>query len=156
MYASNTYILASLTDSEFERRVDRASVRGTVRRMDLALLRAEQILSQSRGRKIVILLTAGKQGAGGKTLEEAIKPLREIGAHTYVVGIGRGTDGQEISKIVQRPQDKFKIDSIENLPLHVRQIAKKIHEKPGMLLQDVFLASIFQKQLRNDLLFMIY
>ena len=133
MYASNTYTLSDLTDSEFERRVDRASVRGTTRRMDVALERAAQILLRSVGRKIVVLLTAGKQGAVGKSLEEAILPLRDLGAHTYVIAIGKEPDGLEIDKIVQRSQDKLQVDSSERLQRHIRRIAWMIHRKPGIV-----------------------
>ena len=131
MYGSNTYTLSRLSEPEFERRVDRASLRGTTRRMDVALERAAQILSNSVGRKVVVLLTAGKQGSTGKPLEDAILPLRDLGAHTYVVAIGRKPSAQEIAKIIRGPQEKFQVDSYGRLQLNSQRIATSIQKKPS-------------------------
>ena len=135
MYAENPYTIASLGDVYLAERVDRASLlKETPRRIDRALGHAAQILTRSRsdGRKIVVLLTTGKQSPGGKAYSEAIKPLRRIGAQTFLVPIGSEPDVRLLRPIVDSPGDIFQVVRVDSLPLQGRPISKKIRDKPGL------------------------
>ena len=131
MYADNPYTIANFVEQNFNSRVDSAPLLNKPRRMDRALEHAARMLSSRGGRKIVILLTAGRQTQGGKPLGEAIGPLRQMGAQTFVVAIGRDPDSRELSPLVDKSKDVFQVPSPENLPARSRVIAKRIREKPG-------------------------
>ena len=131
MYADNPYPIASFVEQNFNSRVDSAPLLNKPRRMDKALRQAAQLLSSSKGRKIVVLLTAGRQAQGAKPLNEAIEPLRKIDAQTFVVAIGRDADVRELSPVVDRSKDIFQVSSPDTLPSRSAAIAKEIREKPG-------------------------
>ena len=134
IYAENPQTVANFGDPYFEERVDRAALlKEAPRRMDWALERAAQVLTRSgqEGRKIVVLLTTGKQSPGGKALSEAIKPLRQIGAQTFVISIGSTSDVRELYSVVDNPRDIFQVIRKNDLPQQARPISKKIKDKPG-------------------------
>lgn len=141
IYGQRPLTLATFTSSDFNQRVDRASVLRTPRRMDRALEQASRMLSQRgrRGRKIVVLLTAGSQSRDAPSLDEAIKPLKQLGAQVFVVGIGQQIGTRQIRLAVDRPQDIFKVLSHTNLPSKSQPIAVKIRSKTGICLTYLFL-----------------
>ena len=96
--------------------------------MDRALEHATQLLS-SRGRDgpwIVVLLTAGKQAAApdAKPLDQAVQPLKRLGARIYVVAVGRDPDTGELIHIVDRRMDIFLVVSAPELPEKAKSIGK--------------------------------
>ena len=133
MYATNPYTLASFVDPDLTGRLDIAPLLRQPRRMDRALEHAPRLIStlDKDTRKIVILLTAGRQAQGAKPLGEAIKPLRQLGAQTFVVAIGRGPDARKLAPLVDRTNDLFQVPSVGDLQLRSRPIAKHIRDKPG-------------------------
>ena len=134
IYAENPQTVANFGDSNFAERIDRAALlKEAPRRMDRALERAAQVLTRSGrdGRKIVVLLTTGKQSPGGKALSEAIKPLRQIGAQTFVVPIGREPDVRELYSVVHSPRDISQVLRAEDLLPQSRLVSRKIKDKPG-------------------------
>lgn len=78
--------------SNFEATVDRAPFAGGARRIDRSLDKASQIMADARPtvRKIVVLLTSGKQASASvsKTPGEAAIPLLKGGVYSYIVTIG--------------------------------------------------------------------
>ena len=139
IYAENSRILSTFTDPNMVERVERAALVGTPRRMDVALELADRILSGSgkNTRKIAVLLTAGRQAPGGKSLDKAVEPLRRLGAQTFVVAVGRTPDEREISTVVDRPQDIFRVTNFGNIFSQTKPIAKTVRDKPGMKLKEI-------------------
>ena len=133
IYGQRPYTIASFTEPDFNGKVDTASLLRLPRRMDLALEHAARMLSTTEnvGRKIVVLLAAGRQAPGGKDLGEAIKPLLNLGTQTFIVAIGEDPSRQELLPIVHRPQDIFQVPSSSSLLVRVESIARQIREKPG-------------------------
>lgn len=131
MYADNPYTIASFVEQNFKARVDSAPFLNKPRRTDRALQQAAQLLSSSKGRKIVVLFTAGEQAKGARPLEEAIQPLRKIGAQTFVVSVGRGVDNRRLLPVVDRSNDIYRVISPDKLLSLSTVIAKEIREKPG-------------------------
>ena len=134
-YDTFTYVVAGFSQPNFNKRVDDAAFIGMPRRMDKALQQAALQLSRSgrSGRKIVILLTAGKQTAvpGVKPLSEAVKPLQKLGAQTFVVAVGQNADRREVLPVVDSSGDVFLVPVADRLPSQSQPIAKHIHDKPG-------------------------
>ena len=135
LYANNSNIISGFRDPNFNARIHRALLVNTSRRMDQALLMAAQYLMRNgrSGRKIVILLTAGRQAPGGQELDEAVKPLSKLGAQFFVVAIGQEADSQELLTAVERVEDIFQVTLSDRLPSSTRSIAEKIQSKPRKL-----------------------
>ena len=131
MYASNPYTTASFVGPDFHERVDRAPLLGQPRRIDKALEHAARLLSDRSGRKIVVVLTAGRQADWAKPISEAIKPLRKIDAQTFVVVIGSNPDTRELTPAVDRLKDIFRVASPDDLISRSKTMAKHVREKPG-------------------------
>ena len=150
IYAENTYTVARFSDSRFEERIDRAPrLKEMSRRMDLALQSVAQVLVASGrdGRKIVVLLTTGKQFQGGKTISEAIKPLQRIGAQTFVVAIGDKPQVRELYSVVNNNQDIFQVARFSDLRRQARPISRKIRDKPSKLFTANYHSSVLFKLL---------
>lgn len=132
VYARNPYTIASFIERDFNSRVDSVSVLSTPRRMDKALQHAGHLFRTSGrpGRKIIVLLTTGRQQRGAKPLNEIAIPLRKRGIQTFVVAIGREADQRDNLLAVDRPEDVFR-SSAEELPSKTQQIARAIRDKPG-------------------------
>lgn len=121
------------TREEFDDAVDRLTYIGRTRRMDRALEGAALVLKEARQNvpKIVILLTTGKQSqeADAKSLDQAVGPLRALGATTYVVAIGQEPDKKELAPVVD-DEDVFLVQSLDGLlaqsPLISNAISKNI------------------------------
>lgn len=118
------------THEQLKSVLDRAPFSGGVRRIDKALEAGATVLQQSRPGvpKIVVLLTSGRQypANGAKTLDEAVKPLQNQGAKTYVIAIGKEPDNTKLRTIVDTPDKVVNIDSFRGLNPQVPSIAKKI------------------------------
>lgn len=124
------------TTGSFEAAVDRVRSVGGERRIDLALDEAVKRIRQidPTGKKIVVLLTAGRQtpAHNAKGLKEASKPLHDLGVYTYVVPIaGNGADARELSFIVESSKDMFSVPAFENLVPKSKQIALQIVKRSG-------------------------
>lgn len=122
---------------EFDSRVDQAPRIGGRRRIDRALETAVSELRQSQptSRKIVVLLTSGRETRelDTKTMIEASKPLRRLGVQTYVMAIGRNPNGQELRPVVGQPEDIFFIKDFDGLPSKSTPIANEILKRSGKL-----------------------
>ena len=99
-----------------------------MRRMDRALERASVAFDNNRPevKKIVVLLTAGRQSRGGKPLAQAVQPLRTIGAGTFVVAIGSQINEPELAPIVKRKQDIILVPRFNQLTSKVKSVAEYI------------------------------
>ena len=139
IYGQEARTVSRFTDPNFESNLDSATLLGTPRRMDKALEHTARILATSRkdSRRIAILLTAGNSANGSKSLEEAIKPLRRIGAQTFVVVIGEQTNIQHILLAVDRLQDVFRAPRAVILERQSIPIARVIRNKPGELFVSI-------------------
>lgn len=118
--------------AEFDRLVGLARYMGGARRIDRALGDAADVIRNSRPNvpKVVILLTAGRHTTdpGAKSLDEAAKPLRDLGAKTYVIAIGDSVNKPQLRPIIQRPEDIIPVDGFTKLrplgPSIGREVAK--------------------------------
>ena len=135
MYDSFAYTIVPFGGANLKGKVEKALLIGLPRRMDEALEQAQRLFTRSSrdGRKIVILLTAGRQAVQPdvKPLGEAVKPLQNLGVQTFVVAIGLHPDNNEITPAVDERQDVFKVTIPQNLPSQAPRIARKIRDKPG-------------------------
>ena len=121
-YGGNASIVFPLggysSNSEFIRRLYDAPIMGGVRQTDRALDTAAALLLRSRSTlpKAVVLITAGDQNTAPGTipLEEAARPLRQLGAWVYVITVGR-MDVKELEKVMIRPTDMFLASSFSGL-----------------------------------------
>lgn len=81
---------------DFSDRVDLAQAVGGLRRMDVALKEATNVLAEKRRGvpHVVVLVTTGEQSSSidGIPLDDALEPLENLGAHTFVVAIGHDPD----------------------------------------------------------------
>ena len=105
--------------SNFQAAVDRAPFAGGDRRIDQALDKTSQIMADARptARKIVLLLTSGKQASasGSKTPGEAAIPLLKGGVYSYVVAISLKLDISELRPLVQESSHIFRMGSFDDL-----------------------------------------
>lgn len=99
-----------------------------LRRMDRALEKASVAFDKNRPevKKIVVLLTAGRQSRGGKPLAQAVRPLKTIGAETFVVAIGSQINEPELTPIVKRKQDIILVPRFDQLTSQVNSVADYI------------------------------
>jgi hypothetical protein len=105
---------------DFDDKVDKAAYIGGNRRIDKALTSAATELQREGRRgvpKLVVLLTAGRQtpALDAVSLGQASKPLRDMGAKTYVITLGSEPSTQEVRPVVDRPEDIFVVRSYDNL-----------------------------------------
>ena len=137
IYAQFAYIVTDLSKSvrAIYNRIDSATLLGKPRRVDTALQQTAALLSRSKhnGRKIVVLLIAGRHAPGTGSLAEAIKPLVRLRAQIFVVAIGQQLRKKDTRPIVDRPQDVFSIKEPASLLSSTGAIAKAIHDKPGII-----------------------
>ena len=131
MYGSRPYTIANFEDRNFVAKIDSVSLLNTPRRIDKALEYAAQLLTGKEGRKIVVLLTAGKQTPGGTPLEDAVEPLRRMGVQTFVVAIGRKPDARELFPIIDNSKDLIDVRDPKTLRARALGIAKQVREKPS-------------------------
>lgn len=139
VYGSKHNVMLSLDEATdldgLKRAVDTASYVNGPRRMDLALEAASAVMNQATRNvpKIVILLTAGKQSPTNTPfpLSSAVKPLRDLGAQTYVVAISGEPDKQELVTVVDDSKDIFEVPQFEALLPQATQIAKSIAGRSG-------------------------
>ena len=121
--------------SQFDSSVENAPYNGGQRRIDLALDDARRLLSETRQSvpKVVVLFTGGSQSHGldVKRLNKSARQLREYGAKTFVVAIGRERDADELKPIINDPQDIFKVQSFGVLKSKATSIASDIVKKTG-------------------------
>ena len=115
VYSSDSYWIFSFNEfssrEDFNRRVDAVSLLGHSRRIDRALLFSFQMFSNTGrpGPKVVILFAFGRESVepGSKPLEQAIKPLRELGVRTYVIVVGSTAGHDDFKPLVERVEDLF-------------------------------------------------
>ena len=124
------------TPKEFERVLARAELHGDLRssRIDLAVERAAKEL-RIPGRnqnKVVVILTARRQGRGTNSLRDSVQPLRDEGADVYVVTIGSDPNFEELLPLVIQPDDIFKVPSYQELLKKNGPISTEIARRTGM------------------------
>lgn len=61
-----------------------------------------------------------------KSLADLIKPLRNQGIVTNVIGIGPGLDASDLTNIVQRPENILFVDDLNDLQTDVERMWKHI------------------------------
>ena len=102
--------------------------------MDRVLIEAGSVLNRARplARKVVILLTAGRQtqGVGVPSLNRAMESIRSHSAKMFVIGIGQQVDQTELRPLTS---DIFDISGFNTLRRHSIGIAKDIKNKTGTL-----------------------
>ena len=117
----------------FDKAVDDLPYLDSVRRMDSGLLEGAVAMEDARTnvRRVVVLLTAGRQSQSSNLLSQAVKPLEELGANIYVVAIGSQPNDQELRLVVKEPGDVLKVSRFDDLTPQMRPIARHIVNKTG-------------------------
>ena len=118
----------------FDEHVDNLALIGKSRRIDRALIAAATALQYADydRRKVVILITAGKQDSGfGELLPQAAAHLAKLRAKTFVVAIGQDTDPPKLKPVVRSDSDLLNVTSFERLVPRTRPIVKHIAENLG-------------------------
>ena len=132
-YADTSRTVSRFEDSDFNQNLDNAKRLTGSMRIGQALDHAAQLFASSsrNNEKLVILLTAGREAPGSRSLEEAMRPLRWLGAQVYVVAIGQQPSNQVLAPIVARQQDIFRVSSIGRLLSQARSTAQTIRDASG-------------------------
>lgn len=127
-YGSAAFTVVTFGDTRFGDSVDRARSVSGERRIDRALLEAEQLLSSARRSvpKLVVLLTAGNQQSGSPSPEYAARLVQSGGGKPFVIMVGREADGNEFHKIVKKPTDVFRVPSFDGIEPYAAPLAKTI------------------------------
>lgn len=117
----------------FDKAVDNLPYLGTLRRMDLGLREGAAVMTEARPGvpRIVVLLTTGRQGLSRDSLDESVKPLKDLGVKVFVVAIGSRPDDQELLPVVDQPDDLLGVSSFNDLASQTRPIAKHIVNNTG-------------------------
>lgn len=115
----------------FDKMVDNASYVGGDRRMDNALKMVARVLSEAKAESptFVIFLSGGRQASTGGALNDTIEPIRQFGAKTFVIGIGKQPDFIDLRPLVAYPKDVVTVASFEDLKSQTKQVASHITER---------------------------
>ena len=118
------------TFDEFSGAVDKMRGVGGPRRLDLALDKASETLKkgESSAPKIVILLITGMQAQGVKSLSEAVQPLHDLKAKTYVVAIGGEPSTRDLRPLVNQLKDIFRVPTPTELTNDVDRVGATVEE----------------------------
>lgn len=134
LYDTNTSKVSIFSPHNFTQRIDDTTQYGRPRRMDRALEQAYLQLSRSdiKGRKIAVLLTAGRDDprSGSRSVGEAAKQLKQLGVQTFVVAIGSDHSISELQKATDKKEDVFQVLKQSKLSLQSQLVAKHIKDKP--------------------------
>lgn len=131
-YADNPNTVFSFNDytsmDNFNERVDRAPFLGGTRRIDNALGAATRLVKQARSEvpKLVVLLTTGRQGPGAISVSEAVRPLNQLGAKTFVVALGSEADPRTLLPAVESSKDLTLVKSFGDLRLRAPALSRYI------------------------------
>ena len=106
---------------DFSDGVDLAQAVGGLRRMDIALKEATDLLIDKRRGvpHVVVLVTTGEQSSSvdGIPLDDALAPLENRGVHTFVVAIGHDPDTST---------NILRVPSFKALPSRAYDMARQI------------------------------
>lgn len=118
---------------DFSDGVDLAQAVGGLRRTDIALKEATNVLAEKRRGVplVVVLITTGQQSSSvdGIPLDDALKPLENLGALAFVVAIGHNPDTST---------NVLPVPSFNALPSRAYDIAKQIKITSGICLAVIF------------------
>ena len=118
---------------DFSDGVDLAQAVGGLRRTDIALKEATNVLAEKRRGvpHVVVLITTGQQSSSvdGIPLDDALKPLENLGALAFVVAIGHNPDTST---------NVLPVPSFNALPSRAYDIAKQIKITSGICLAVIF------------------
>lgn len=118
------------SETDFNDKLDAEPWYGGSRRIDRALEAAATLLSQARPKvpKIVVLVTAGQQTTSIDTmpLGEAARPLKNMGAKTVVVTVGRKADFKNLLSVVNSINDLFGVKLFDDLPYEVQPVVNHV------------------------------
>ena len=133
------------SETDFNDKLDTEPWYRGSRRIDRALEAASTLLSQARPNvpKIVVLVTAGQQttSAGAKPLGVAARPLKNMGAKTVVVTVGREADFKNFLSVVNSVNDWFGVKLFGDLLYEVQPVVDHVVKHFGELNE---LLSIFR------------
>ena len=116
-----------------DKSIDNASYVGGDRRIDKGLKMVARALNEAGATttKLVIFLTAGKQASSGGSLGDAVQPIRQFGAKTFVIAIGKKPDVQELRPLVASPENVVTVVSFKELKSQTTRVASHISENAG-------------------------
>lgn len=125
------------SETDFNNKLDTEPWFGGSRRIDRALEAASTLLSQARPNvpKLVVLVTAGQQttSASAKPLGEAARPLKDMGAKTVVITVGRKADYKTLLPVVNSISDLFGVKLFDDLRYEVQPVVKHVVKHFGEL-----------------------
>ena len=124
------------SNSEFVRHLNDAPMFGGERRVGRALDTASALMLDARSTKAkaVVLIVAGKQSTASdaRSVKDAARPLRHLGAWLYVVSIGQD-DASDLLKATIRPTDIFFARSFSGLYGYIAPVARYIANTSGKI-----------------------
>ena len=140
-YSDTTRLIAGFSHytrgENFNDVVDSVSLTGGRRKIDQALERAGDTLTEARPSvpKIIVLLTQGRQAHefGFPRLQVASRRLRDFGANLYVMGVGVKHYDTQLGPVVVKPGDFFGILSSSDLPSYAPSVAYYIASRTGRI-----------------------
>lgn len=146
VYSDKAYELSNFSAKNLKQRVDAAKLIGKSRRIDKALDYAYRVYTTRgrAGRKIVVLLTAGRSASNSAPLGKIAESLRELGVQIFVINIGRTTRSAGFNALVDTPQDLIKVLP-EALEYISEPISKKVREKKGKTFSELCFICFYQK-----------
>lgn len=102
---------------QFEAAVDRASYLRGAWRIDKALTYAARLFTAARSGvpKVTVLITSGRRDSVN-SLGVASRPLKDIGAKSFIVAIGTLPNIRDLRLVVSGNNDIFRVSSFLNLP----------------------------------------
>ena len=118
---------------DFDKSIDSASYIGGDRRIDKGLKMVARVLNEAGKASliVVIFLTGGRQASSGGTLDDPVEPVRQSGAKTFVIAIGKNPDVQELRPLVASPKDVVTVVSFKDLDSQTKRVASHISSSAG-------------------------
>ena len=126
------------TNEDLKAALDGLPYLGGAKRLDRALVLADQTFAKSRIRvpKIAIVFTYGRMlsVSGSSYIESAVRSLRRNGVSIFVIAIGESLDFNELGKLVKKPLDIASDPTFDKLQPYVGSIARYIVANAGMFM----------------------
>lgn len=136
-YSTNARMQVSFKDNtkleEFEKAVDSMlHIKGRTRLDNALKLATSQLFNpndeiNSGQRKSVIILTDGRQSQdpGAVPLQDAVRPLRQLGVRIYVVAVSSELDLEELYQLTEKKDDVFTTSYFDDLAKMANDVARE-------------------------------
>ena len=129
-YGSTALPVYPLGTTGFYNYIDSARYVDGVRRLDVVLQDALQILRFSREEvpSLIVLITTGNQALGAPPAEIAARQVGNLGGKLFVIMVGSEPREDEFLKLVENRAHLFRVPSIFGMASSVNSLALQIEE----------------------------